>query len=70
MNDKVKQWGIIGGVSLLTISLIYLFSKPKKQKSSPFKKKLVNLANEEWDKWVVIASSLLNELKQVIGEEG
>ena len=51
MNDKVKQWGIIGGVSLLTISLIYLFSKPKKQKSSPFKKKLVNLANEEWDKW-------------------
>ena len=51
MNDKVKQWGIIGGVSLLTISLIYLFSKPKKQKSSPFKKKLINLANEEWDKW-------------------
>jgi hypothetical protein len=51
VNDKVKQWGIIGGVSLLTISLIYLFSKPKKQKSSPFKKKLVNLANEEWDKW-------------------
>lgn len=25
--------------------------------------------NEEWDKWVVIASSLLNELKQVIGEQ-
>lgn len=51
MNDKVKVWGILGGVSLLTISLIYLFSKPKKQKSSQFKKKLVNLANEEWDKW-------------------
>ena len=51
MNDKVKEWGIIGGVSLLTISLIYLFSKPKKQKSSPFKKKLINLANEEFDKW-------------------
>jgi len=51
VNDKVKVWGILGGVSLLTISLIYLFSKPKKQKSSQFKKKLVNLANEEWDKW-------------------
>jgi hypothetical protein len=51
VNDKVKEWGIIGGVSLLTISLIYLFSKPKKQKSSPFKKKLINLANEEFDKW-------------------
>ena len=51
MNDKLKVWGILGGVSLLTISLIYLFSKPKKQKSSPFKKKLINLANEEWDKW-------------------
>lgn len=51
MNDKVKEWGILGGVSLLTISLIYLFSKPKKQKSSPFKKKLINLANEEFDKW-------------------
>ena len=51
MNDKVKVWGILGGVSLLTISLIYLFSKPKKQKSSSFKKKLVNLANEEFDAW-------------------
>jgi len=49
MNDKVKVWGILGGVSLLTISLIYLFSKPKKQSS--FKKKLVNLANEEFDAW-------------------
>ena len=51
MNDKLKVWGILGGVSLLTISLIYLFSKPKKQKSSSFKKKLVNLANEEFDAW-------------------
>jgi hypothetical protein len=49
MNEKVKVWGILGGVSLLTISLIYLFSKPKKQSS--FKKKLVNLANEEFDAW-------------------
>ena len=51
MNEKLKVWGILGGVSLLTISLIYLFSKPKKQKSSSFKKKLVNLANEEFDAW-------------------
>jgi hypothetical protein len=49
MNEKVKVWGILGGVSLLTISLIYLFSKPKKQSS--FKKKLVNLANQEFDAW-------------------
>jgi hypothetical protein len=49
VNEKVKVWGILGGVSLLTISLIYLFSKPKKQSS--FKKKLVNLANEEFDAW-------------------
>lgn len=50
MNDKVRVWGILGGVSLLTISLIYLFSKPKKSGSS-FKKKLVNLANEEFEAW-------------------
>ncbi len=25
---------------------------------------------EEWDGWVVFASTLLNELKQVVGEEG
>ena len=39
----------MGGISVLTISLIYILSKPKKQ--SAFKKKLVNLANEEFDKW-------------------
>ena len=50
MNEKVKVWGILGGVSLITISLIYLFSKPKKQKSS-FKTKLVKIANEEFDAW-------------------
>lgn len=50
MNEKVKAWAILGGVSLLTISLIYLFSKPK-QKLSPFKKNLVKLANKEFDKW-------------------
>jgi len=50
VNEKVKVWGILGGVSLLTISLIYLFSKPKKQKSS-FKKKLVKIANEEYGAW-------------------
>jgi hypothetical protein len=49
MNDKLKVWGLLGGVSLLTISLIYLFSRPKKK--SPFKNKLVNLANEEFDAW-------------------
>ena len=49
MNDKIKVWGLLGGVGLLTISLIYIFSRPKKQ--SPFKKKLVNLANEEYNAW-------------------
>ena len=49
MNEKIKVWGILGGISVLTISLIYLFSKPKKK--SAFKSKLVNLANQEFDKW-------------------
>jgi hypothetical protein len=30
MNEKLKVWGILGGVSLLTISLIYIVSRPKK----------------------------------------
>jgi hypothetical protein len=51
MNENLKTWGIIGGVSFLTITLIYLLSKPKK--SSDFKKKLVKLANEEHDAWNV-----------------
>jgi hypothetical protein len=54
MNDKVKLLGILGGVSVLTISVIYLFSKlsskPKKIESS-FKNKLINLANEEFKAW-------------------
>jgi hypothetical protein len=49
MNDKLKVWGLLGGVSLLTISLIYLFSRPKKK--SPFKKKLVKIADEEYNAW-------------------
>ncbi len=49
MNEKVKVWGILGGVTLITISLIYLLSKPKKK--SPFKKKLVGVANEEFEAW-------------------
>jgi hypothetical protein len=50
VNEKLKVWGILGGVSLLTISLIYLFSKPKKRKSK-FKSKLISIANEEYDAW-------------------
>lgn len=49
MNEKIKVWGILGGVSLLTISLIYIVSRPKKTKD--FKKKLIKLANEEHDAW-------------------
>ena len=49
MNDKIKVWGLLGSVGFLTIFLIYIFSRPKKQ--SPFNKKLVNLANEEFDAW-------------------
>jgi hypothetical protein len=52
MNDKMKLWTILGSVSLLTVSFIYIFSRPKKQKQqSGFKKKLVNLANEEHNAW-------------------
>jgi len=52
MNDKVKLWTILGSVSLLTVSFIYIFSRPKKQKQqSGFKKKLVDLANEEHNAW-------------------
>lgn len=49
MNQKLKVWGILGGISVLTISLLYIFSRPKKK--SGFKNKLVNLANEEFDAW-------------------
>ena len=49
MNEKLKVWGILGGVSLLTISLIYLFSKPKRK--SKFKSKLISIANEEYNAW-------------------
>ena len=49
MNDKLKVWGLLGGVSLLTISLIYLFSRTKKQ--SAFKKKLIDIAEEEHKAW-------------------
>lgn len=48
----MKLWTILGSVSLLTVSFIYIFSRPKKQKQqSGFKKKLVNVANEEYDAW-------------------
>lgn len=48
----MKLWTILGSVSLLTVSFIYIFSRPKKQKQqSGFKKKLVNLANEEHNAW-------------------
>jgi len=48
----VKLWTILGSVSLLTVSFIYIFSRPKKQKQqSGFKKKLVDLANEEHNAW-------------------
>jgi hypothetical protein len=49
VNDKIKVWGILGGISVITISLIYLFSKPKKKNA--FKSKLVNLANQEFEAW-------------------
>jgi hypothetical protein len=49
MNEKLKVWGILGGVSLVTISLIYFISKPKR--ISTFKSKLIKLANEEHDAW-------------------
>ena len=49
MNEKVKSWLILGGISLVTISSIYLLTKPKRK--SAFKSKLVNLANEEFDAW-------------------
>ncbi len=56
MNDNVKVFGILGGVSILTISFIFIFSnllsKPKKVGSS-FKKKLLNIANEEFEAWNV-----------------
>jgi hypothetical protein len=53
VNDKIKVLGILGGVSVLTISAIYIFSKlfsPKK-KQTPFKNKLITLANQEFEAW-------------------
>ena len=49
MNENLKVWGILGGVSLLTISVIYFVSKPKKNKA--FKKNLIKYANEEFEAW-------------------
>ena len=51
MNEKTKLLAILGGVSLLTISLIFLFSRPKKKTKSKFKSKLIDIANEEYDAW-------------------
>jgi hypothetical protein len=57
MNEKTKVWLLLGGVGILTLLLPYLFSRKKPKSSnknkikSDFKKKLVDLANKEWDKW-------------------
>ena len=57
MNEKTKVWLFLGGVGILTLLLPYLFSRKKPKNSnknkikSDFKKKLVDLANKEWDKW-------------------
>lgn len=50
MNENVKISILLGSVSFVTISLIYLFSKPKKQKSS-FRKALVKVAEKENSDW-------------------
>lgn len=49
MNEKLKVWGFLGGISLLTISVIYFISKPKKNKA--FKKNLIKYTNEEFEAW-------------------
>jgi len=49
VNEKLKVWGFLGGISLLTISVIYFISKPKKNKV--FKKNLIKYTNEEFEAW-------------------
>lgn len=56
MDIKNKYWIILGGISILTIGGLLIFSTNKKtiqkvKNSSDFKKRLVELANNEWDKW-------------------
>lgn len=58
MNDFTKKFIYLGSLSVLSVFLIYLFSRKKNIKSSntpeiksEFKKELVKLANKEWDKW-------------------
>ena len=58
MNDLTKQLIYLSSLSMLSVFLIYLFSRKKNkttsnspQIKSEFKKGLVQLANKEWDKW-------------------
>ena len=58
MNDLTKQLIYLSSLSVLSVFLIYLFSRKKNkttsnspQIKSEFKKGLVQLANKEWDKW-------------------
>jgi hypothetical protein len=49
VNQNTKSWFILFGIGVSTLSLIYLFSKPRKK--SPFKKRLINFAKEEYEAW-------------------
>lgn len=51
MNKDAKWISLVVGVGISTLTLIYLFSRKKKGKKGAFKKKLVNLAQEEHKAW-------------------
>ena len=51
MNKKTKSIIIISSIALALIGVGFLFYKRKGRKMTEFKRKLVTIANEEWDKW-------------------
>lgn len=51
MNREFKIYGYYIGLSLLTISLLYIITKPRKKKISNFKRNVVELAKEEHKAW-------------------
>ena len=51
MNQNLKVWGLLAGISVSTLAIIYLFSRNKSKGKSAFKKKLIDIAEEEHKAW-------------------
>jgi hypothetical protein len=49
VNQNIKVWGLLAGIGVSTLAIIYLLSRPKRKSS--FKKKLIQIAEEEHKAW-------------------